>query len=142
MVPTRRLPGRHAGRQGPVRRQEVPGGGGQFATAADRWPDTPLEEDALFLEARASSFRTDPKAHDTYGGLLKKYTNMRHLDTVAARESPSAGTGSSCRTPSRWPTTPNLTDGGGPMFDTFGYAVRGVRAGRLNDPMGRLADAA
>ena len=30
----------------------------KFATAADRWPDSPLEEDALFLEARASSFPT------------------------------------------------------------------------------------
>ncbi len=27
-----------------------------------------------------------PKAHDTFGGLLKKYPNTRHLDTAIARE--------------------------------------------------------
>ena len=61
--------------------------GAKFATAADRWPDTPLEEDALFLQGESEFFSDQyPKAHDTYGGLLKKYTNTRHLDVVVRRE--------------------------------------------------------
>ena len=59
----------------------------KFATTADRWPDSPLEEDALFLKGESEFFADQySKAHDTYGGLLKKYVNTRHLDTVAARE--------------------------------------------------------
>ena len=73
----------------------------KFATAADRWPDTPLEEDALFLQGESEFFSDQyPKAHDTYGGLLKKYTNTRHLDTVCrprVRHRPILG--ADCRPP-------------------------------------------
>ena len=74
----------------------------KFATAADRWPDSPLEEDALFLKGESEFFSDQyPKAHDTYGGLLKKYSNTRYLDTVVApRVRHRAATGSNCRTPS------------------------------------------
>ncbi len=72
----------------------------KFATAVDRWPDSPLEEDALFLKAESEFFSDQyPKAHDTYGGLLKKYANTRHLDTVCAASSPWAATGSSSTPP-------------------------------------------
>jgi TolA-binding protein len=114
----------------------------KFATAADRWPDSPLEEDALFLQGE-SEFFADlySKAHDTYGGLLKKYANTRYLDTVMARQFALGRYWEQMydKSPS-WPVTPNVTDKSRPMFDTFGYAVQAYERVRLNDPTGPLAD--
>lgn len=114
----------------------------KFATAASRWPDSPLEEDALFLKGESEFFSDQyPKAHDTYGGLLKQYTNTRHLDTVMAREFALARYWEQLQdTKPTWPVTPNLTDGGRPLFDTFGYAIQAFERVRLNDPTGPLAD--
>lgn len=115
----------------------------KFATAADRWPDTPLEEDALFMQGESEFFADNySKAHDTFGGLLKKYTNTRHLDTVMSREFAIGRFWEQLYTekPS-WPVTPNFTDNNKPMFDTFGYAVQAFERVRLNDPTGPLADA-
>lgn len=114
----------------------------KFGIVADRWPDTPLEEDALFLKGESEFFSDQyPKAHDTYGGLLKKYTNTRHLDTVMAREFALGRYWEQLydKSPSL-PITPNVTDGSRPLFDTFGYAVQAYERVRLNDPTGPLAD--
>jgi outer membrane protein assembly factor BamD (BamD/ComL family) len=114
----------------------------KFATAADRWPDTPLEEDALFLKGESEYFSDQyPKAHDTYGGLMKKYSNTRHLDTVVAREFYLGRYWEQLydKNPT-WPVTPNVTDKGKPLFDTFGYAIQAYERVRLNDPTGPLAD--
>ena len=47
----------------------------QFGTAADRWPDTSLEEDALFWRAESFFFGDRyPSAQEGYDKLLKKYT--------------------------------------------------------------------
>ncbi len=117
--------------------------GAKFATAADRWPDSPLEEDALFLQSESEFFADQyPKAHDTIGGLLKKYSNTRHLDTAIAREFAMGRYWEQLYTakPS-WPITPNVTDGTRPMFDAFGYAVQAYERVRTYDPKGPLADA-
>jgi outer membrane protein assembly factor BamD (BamD/ComL family) len=115
----------------------------KFATAADRWPDSPLEEDALFLQAESEFFADQyPKAHDTYGGLLKKYTNTRYLDTVAARQFALGRYWEQLQDAKpMWTVAPNMTDGSRPMFDTFGYAIQAYERVRLNDPTGPLADA-
>jgi TolA-binding protein len=116
--------------------------GKSFATAADRWPDSPLEEDALFLEGESEFFSDQyPKAHDTYGGLLKKYSNTRHLDTVIAREFALGRYWEQMFTANpTWPVTPNLTEKSRPMFDCFGYAVQAYERIRMYDPQGPLAD--
>jgi outer membrane protein assembly factor BamD (BamD/ComL family) len=115
----------------------------KFAIAAERWPDTPLEEDALFLQAESEFFSDQyPKAHDTYGGLLKKYTNTRYLDTVVAREFSLGRYWEQLQDAKpMWTLTPNVSDGSRPMFDTFGYAIQAYERVRLNDPTGPLADA-
>ncbi len=114
----------------------------KFATAAARWPDSPLEEDALFLKGESEFFFDQyPKAHDTYGGLLKKYSNTRHLDTVVRREFAIGQYWEQLQTAKpAWPVTPNVTDGGRPLFDTFGYAIQAYERVRMNDPTGPLAD--
>jgi len=115
--------------------------GAKFAMAADRWPDTPLEEDAPFLEGESEFFSDQyPKAHDTYGGLLKKYTNTRHLDVVVRRQFALGIYWEQLYDANpTWPTTPNLSDGSKPMFDTFGYAIQAYERVRLYDPTGPLA---
>ncbi len=114
----------------------------KFATAADRWPDSPLEEDAMFLKAESEFFSDQyPKAHDTYGGLLKKYANTRHLDTVCAREFALGRYWEQLDTAHpTWPVVPNVTDKSKPLFDTGGYAVQAYERIRQNDPTGPLAD--
>ncbi len=116
----------------------------KFAIAADRWPDSPLEEDALFLKGESEFFADQySKAHDTFGGLLKKYPNPRQLDAVAAREFAIGRYWEQCyNAKPTWPTTPNLTDNSQPMFDRFGWAVDAYNRVAANDPSGPLADAA
>ena len=114
----------------------------KFATAADRWPDTPLEEDALFMLAESQFFSDQySKAHDSYSLLLKKYSNSRHLDVAVHREFAIGRYWELTDTyQHKYTLTPNLTDKSRPMFDTFGYAVAAFQNVRLYDPTGPLAD--
>lgn len=114
----------------------------KFAVAEDRWPDSSLEEDALFMQAEAYFF-TDQyvKAEDKYQALLVKYANSRYLDKTVQRqfaiarfwqESAQANPSSEYYA--------NLTDKTRPTFDTYGNAIRVYENIRLNDPRGMLAD--
>jgi outer membrane protein assembly factor BamD (BamD/ComL family) len=114
----------------------------KFKTAADRWPDSALEEDAQFLLAESCFFSDQySKAHDTFTELLKKHDNTRYLDTVMAREFAIGHYWEQMyrKSPS-WPITPNLTDKSRPMFDTFGNAIKAYETIRMHDPTGPLAD--
>jgi outer membrane protein assembly factor BamD (BamD/ComL family) len=115
---------------------------GKFATAADRWPDTPVEEDALFMLGESLFFSDQyPKAHDNYSSLLKKYSNSRHLDIAVAREFALARYWEQLDDyHHKWSLTPNITDNSQPHFDTFGYAVQAYQNVRMYDPSGPLAD--
>jgi hypothetical protein len=101
-----------------------------------------LEEDALFLQGESEFFADQyPKAHDTFGGLLKKYSNTRHLDTVMRREFAIGIYWEQMHTAKpTWPVTPNVTEKSRPLFDTFGYAVQAYERIRTYDPQGPLAD--
>jgi TolA-binding protein len=58
----------------------------KFESAAGRWPDSVLEEDALFWQGESYFFSDRySKAQDASDNLLKKYDNSRHLDTVVKR---------------------------------------------------------
>lgn len=114
----------------------------RFAGAADRWPDSALEEDALF-HAGESQFHADRyvKANTHFEQLVKKYPNTRYLDLVGARrfviaqywlQLQAAGTAGLLGV--------NLTDDQRPWIDTFGNAVRVYDRMRLDDPTGKLAD--
>jgi outer membrane protein assembly factor BamD (BamD/ComL family) len=114
----------------------------KFTTAADRWPDSTLEEDAQFLLGESYFFSDQySKAHDVYGELLKKHNNTRYLDTVMAREFAVGRYWEQMygKSPS-WPITPNLTDKSRPVFDTFGNAIKAYDTIRMHDPTGPLAD--
>jgi len=96
----------------------------------------------LFLKAESEFFSDQyPKAHDTIGGLLKKYSNTRYLDTVMDRQFAIGRYWEQLyQSDPHWPTTPNVTNGSRPVFDTFGYAVQAYERIRQYDPTGPRAD--
>jgi outer membrane protein assembly factor BamD (BamD/ComL family) len=114
----------------------------QFQEAADRWPDSALEEDAMFMAGEAYFFADMyPKANDSWERLLKKYPNSKHLDPIESRRFAIAQfwLDTHYKAPeSVW--TFNLTDKSRPTRDTFGNAVRVFDRIRLDDPTGKLAD--
>jgi len=114
----------------------------KFKTAASRWPDSPLEEDALFYLGECYFFTDQyPKAQDTFGQLLKKYDNSRYLDTVASRQfNIGRFWEKQYNEHPAWPVVPNLTDKTRPWFDTFGNAIKAYEFVQMYDPTGPLAD--
>jgi TolA-binding protein len=112
----------------------------KFAEASDRWPDTPLQEDALFMLGESYFFADRyPYANDAYAQLLKQYQYTRHLDVVVRRlfligqfwEKTALAESS-------WDWL-NFTDKSKPTIDTFGYSIKAYDAIRMNDPTGPLA---
>ncbi len=123
-------------------RKEFADAAKKFAEAADRWPDSTLEENAMFMQAESLFFADRySKACDVYGELMKKYVNTRHLDTCVRRQFAIADYWVKCdqANPS-WPITPNLVDRTRPWFDTPGNAIKALDDVRVNDPRGALAD--
>ncbi len=114
----------------------------RFSAAAERWPDSALEEDALFFTAE-SHFFADRYVQTTEDIelLIKKYPNTRYLDAVGARRFLIAKYWLELdATHHDWRLTVNLTDPTRPRTDTFGYAIRVLDKMRLDDPLGKLAD--
>jgi outer membrane protein assembly factor BamD (BamD/ComL family) len=114
----------------------------QFFVAYDRWPDSPLEEDALYMAAEANFFADRyQKSEDAYELLLKKYPNTTRLDKVINRRF-AIGRYWELKYAANphWPVTPNFTDKTRPWFDTAGHAIKVYERIRLDDPTGPLAD--
>jgi outer membrane protein assembly factor BamD (BamD/ComL family) len=114
----------------------------KFAEAGSRWPDSALEEDALF-RAGESCFFADyyVKANDYFEQLVKKYPNTRYLDLVGARRFLIAKYWLDLNAePGYKGIGINLTDNRLPWSDTHGNAIRIYDRMRLDDPTGKLAD--
>jgi outer membrane protein assembly factor BamD (BamD/ComL family) len=114
----------------------------KFQKAADRWPDSPLAEDALFLSAECQFFTDEyPGARKQYEGLLAKYTNSRYLDTSVQRLFAIAQywEGVQAEAP-RHIYKPNFTDDTRPRTNATAAAIEVYRKVYLNHPTGPLAD--
>ncbi|MEI6366524.1 MAG: tetratricopeptide repeat protein [Planctomycetota bacterium] len=114
----------------------------KYKAAADRWPDSTIEEDALWQLAECLFF-TDkyPKAEDCYDELVKKYANTRYLDRIAQRQFVMAQYWIALdQKNGYWTIVPNLIDRSRPLFDTRGRAIKTFDHVRINDPRGSLAD--
>jgi outer membrane protein assembly factor BamD (BamD/ComL family) len=113
-----------------------------FVAAAKAWPDSSLEQDALFF-AGESYFFADryPQAAEQYGKLLKEHPNCRYLDVVQARRFAIAQYWLAVVENSQPGTTfVNLWDRSLPWFDSRGHALKLFDRIRIDDPTGKLAD--
>lgn len=113
-----------------------------YVEAANLWPNSPLQEDALFKRAECL-FLADsyPAAFEAYETLLTKYKRSRHLENAVAREFAIGRYwfGMHDYNPHAL-LQPNLTDKTRPRLDTLGSALKAMEKVRLNDPTGPLAD--
>ena len=113
-----------------------------YKVAIDRWPDSVIEEDALWQLAECWFFMDRyPKAEDCYDELVKKYANSRYLDRIAQRQFVIAQYWIALDQKHNYMTiVPNLVDRSRPLFDTRGRAIKAYDHVRINDPRGPLAD--
>ena len=124
------------------RQQKYADAAKEFTVAYKRWPDSPLEEDALFM-CGESNFFADKyvAATDTYELLVKKYSGTQYLDKISARRFAIARYWEQYEQPHPdWFMTPNIVDNKRPLFDTKGHAMRSYDKVRIDDPTGPLAD--
>ena len=114
----------------------------QFNKAYKGWPDSPLEEEAMFKAAECNFFADRySKADDSYGLLTKKYPSTQYLSQVVVRRfSIGRYWEEYDKAHPHWPLTPNLADKTRPRFDTGGHALKVYERIRLEDPTGPLAD--
>jgi len=113
-----------------------------YSEAASLWPNSPLQEDALFKRAECLFFADSyPAAFEAYETLLTKYKRSRHLENAVAREFAIGRYwfGMHDYNPHAL-LQPNLTDKTRPRLDTLGSALKAMEKVRLNDPTGPLAD--
>ncbi|MBM4002338.1 MAG: hypothetical protein FJ295_03495 [Planctomycetes bacterium] len=114
----------------------------KYAEAADRWPESALEEDALFMAGEAAFFSDHyPKAEEYYARLIKHHTNSRYMETVDLRRFAIARYWLEIDRAAPQPFyLVNFTNPARPWYDTDGHAFRVFDRIRNDDPTGRLAD--
>ncbi|MCA9178338.1 MAG: outer membrane protein assembly factor BamD [Planctomycetales bacterium] len=114
----------------------------KYAEAADRWPNSSMEENALFM-AGDSLFFADhyDDANEKFEELLKKFPNSRHLDRAEARRFSIAHywEQQNERRPEPFYYM-NFTNEARPFHDVEGHALRIYDKIRIDDPTGELAD--
>jgi len=112
----------------------------KYQEAADRWPDSLLAEDALYMSGESYFFDDQySKARDTFDELTKNYENSRHLDRITARQF-AIGRFWETKGRDHYTLTPNFFDKTRPWFDTHGAGIKVYENIRLSDPTGPLAD--
>ena len=113
-----------------------------YKKAIDRWPDSVIEEDAMWQLAECWFFTDQyPKAEDQYDELVKKYANTKYLDRIAQRQFVIAQYWIALDEKHHyWTIVPNVFDRSRPIFDTRGRAIKAYDHVRINDPRGPLAD--
>jgi len=113
-----------------------------YGKAYKGWPDSPLEEEAMFKAAESEFFADRySKADDAYALLVKKYASTQYLPQVVVRRFAIGRYWEQHdQAHPHWAITPNLTDKTRPIFDTGGHALRVYEGIRLADPTGAMAD--
>ncbi len=114
----------------------------KFKQTIARWPDSTLEQNALFFLAESRFFADKyPEAEVIYSELLEKNPNSPHLDNVVRRQFDIARYWEQHHQyQPHWSMAPNFFDDTRPMFDTLGHSRKTYENIRLNDPTGPLAD--
>ena len=113
-----------------------------YRKAYKRWPDSPLEEEAIF-KAAESEFFADRYVHaeDEYALLVKKFQSTQYLSQLTERRfAIGRYWEAQDRAHPKFVLRPNLTDRTIPRFDTGGHALKVYERIRLDDPIGPRAD--
>ncbi|HUE74312.1 MAG TPA: outer membrane protein assembly factor BamD [Pirellulaceae bacterium] len=116
--------------------------GDRFAKAAEYWPGSAVEMDALFMAGEAHFFADHYwDATKFYERLVKGYPNNRYLDTVDARRFAIARYWLQLNEEHPEPFFyANFINEARPWRDARGHALRQYEKIRLDDPTGKLAD--
>jgi outer membrane protein assembly factor BamD (BamD/ComL family) len=113
-----------------------------YRKAYKRWPDSPLEEEAIF-KAGESAFFADRyvQAEDEYALLVKKFQSTQYLSQLTERRFAIGRYWEAYdRAHPKFILVPNLTNKTLPRFDTGGHALKVYEKIRLDDPIGPRAD--
>lgn len=114
----------------------------KFAAAADRWPDSQLAMDGLFMAGESAFFADEyPLANTYYEKLVKAFPNNRYLDQVDKRRFSIARFW--LQTNHEHPEPfyyMNYTNKIRPWRDIRGHGLRIFDKIRIDDPTGKLAD--
>jgi outer membrane protein assembly factor BamD (BamD/ComL family) len=113
-----------------------------YVAAAEKWPESLLEEDALFLAAESYFFSDQyPLANEQYEKLIKQHPNTRHMDAIDARRFAIAQYWLELdkKSPQNFFSV-NMFDKSTPWRDTRGHAFRVYDKIRVDDPTGKLSD--
>lgn len=114
----------------------------KFAQAADRWPDSQLAMDGLFMAGESAYFADEyPAANLYYEKLIKAFPNNRYLDQVDKRRFAIARYWLDTNRESPEPFYyVNYTNKERPWRDRRGHGLRVYDKIRIDDPTGKLAD--
>ena len=131
-----------AGLEGGERRREFERAAKSFNKAAQRWPKSSVEEDAMFYRAESLFFADKyPGAEAEFGNILSQYQSSRHVDAISRRRFQIAQYWLDHHEVKSEPAiVPNFTSSDRPTFDKFGNAIKILEGIRLDDPTGELAD--
>lgn len=114
----------------------------KFAEAADRWPDSALAMDALFMTGESYFFADNyPQANMAFERLIKAFPNNRYMDTVDQRRFSIARYWLELNreNPEPW-FYANYFSKSRPWKDARGSGLRIFDKIRVDDPTGRLSD--
>jgi outer membrane protein assembly factor BamD (BamD/ComL family) len=114
----------------------------KFAAAADRWPDSQLAMDGLYMAAESAFFADEYVLANTYyEKLVKAFPNNRYLDQVDKRRFSIARfwLQSNHEHPEPFYYM-NYTNQTRPWRDIRGHGLRIFDKIRIDDPTGKLAD--
>ncbi|MEE2640906.1 MAG: outer membrane protein assembly factor BamD [Planctomycetota bacterium] len=116
--------------------------GKKYASAADRWINSTLEQDSLFKAGECYFFADHlKKSNDYFERLAKDYPGTRYMDVLQARRFTIAEYWmQASRSAPQNPVVLNLKNEKRPLRDTAGNAIRILDRIRLDDPTGKLAD--
>lgn len=114
----------------------------KYVEAAQRWPDSMLEEDAQFMAGESYFFADNyPKANEQYESLVKKHPNTRHMDQVDSHRFAIAQYWIDLDRKQPQPFySINWFDKRRPWRDSAGHAYRVFDKIRIDDPTGKLSD--
>lgn len=111
----------------------------KFEKAAKKWPDSILEEDALYFAAECRFFSDEyPKAMWLYDSLIHKYHSTRYMNTATRRLFAIGRYWD--KLDRNGASTLNFTDGSRPRAGTFSGMQKSYESIFINDPSGPLAD--